>query len=131
MQRVFRKDAFYGDEQWNDIREHDGDLRDPASKTPWELACHQAMANIPNCDDIVRPREGRRRELIDHEGMSFRLYTEWCQYGDLSHLIHQCEDAGSHVPEEMIWNVAESLANCAVAMAEGGGQPGWREIVHR
>ena len=119
------------------MRFWDGDLRVPASLTPWEIATHEAMLDIPHLQHVVRLRESGRRELINHAERRFRLYIDWCPHGDLKSLIHTFEDAGRPVPEPLIWCIAEALAECAVAMAEGrvsnkgGPLEDWREVVHR
>lgn len=63
-------------DQWHDVRWFDGDMRHPASKTPNELACHNAVLSVQGLDYIPRLREGGRRDLIDDEVMKYRVYVE-------------------------------------------------------
>lgn len=132
---MYRKDVFWSESRWYDPRFWDGDLRDPASLTPWEIASHEAMLAIPGLQHVVRLRESGRRELINHAGQRFRLYVEWCPHTDLFGLIRGFRESERPIPEPMIWCVAEALAESAVAMAEGSinedeAVAGWREIIH-
>lgn len=98
-QRVFRKDVFYAHSEWDNVRYFDGDMRDQASKTPWELACHNAVLGVEGLEHVVRLREGRKPELIDHEAKKFRMYVEWCEHGDLSTLLAEYQRERKAVPE--------------------------------
>lgn len=124
-----------GVDQWHDVRWFDSDMRDPALKTPNELACHNAMLSVHGLDCIPRLREGGRRDLIDDEVMKYRVYVEWCKYGDLDSLMQRFEREERPIPEPFIWSVAEFLLECAIAMAEGTTSEmrdeEWQEIVHR
>ena len=135
LQRVFRKDVFLDRPDWYDVRQHDGDSRDPDSRTPNETACHNAMLGVNGLDYVPRLREGARRDLIDQDAMKFRMYIEWCQNRDLGDLIDSFARDQRPIPEPFIWYVAEGLAECALAMAQGSitqdQVDGWREIVHR
>ena len=107
-------------------------------KMPYELSCHEELLAIPTLGNIVRVRNGIHRGLIDNRIQKYRAYLERSPYGDLADLIKLYAEAGEHIPEPMVWCVAESLAICGVAMQKGRTDPNleedmprWEEIVHR
>lgn len=136
VQRVFRKDVHLSERSWDDPREWEGDVRDPASKIPNELACHNSLLQVTR-RNVVDFRESMHRGLIDNDACRYRLYIEWCQHQNLQDLIDSHRDHPSIVPEPMIWYVAEVLAKCGLAMEKGFAwidglaDDEWKQIVHR
>lgn len=123
---MFRKDVYLDDEAWFNPRHWEGDVKINNSKRPWEVACHVAMNGRSS---VV----GLRDASASHRTFSYRLYLNWTQHRDLHDLIDRYRRLGSHVPEPMVWHVAESLAEAGLAM-EGqvhGQAEDWAEIVHR
>ena len=111
-----------------------GDVRDPSTKSPNELACHDALHRINALNTVVPLREIFRRGLINDDNKSYRMYMPWCPHGDLKGLNRTHIINGTPVPEAMVWYVAECLVECGIAMENGslGGKvPGWVEIIHR
>lgn len=88
----------------------------------------------PGLRNVVRLRQGFPRDLIDNELLSYRFYTAWAAHIDLDQLIENHRRLGAHVPEPMVWYVAEALAECGKAMQHGSSGvpvPNWDQIVHR
>ena len=114
-------------------------MRDPTTKTPYELACHYALSQIQSLDSVIHTRGLLHRGLIDDREMRYRMYLEWAPYGDLDDLIEAYRAAPPHrIPEPMIWYTFWCLAECGLAMETGdvdlqhkGKRPGWWPIVHR
>lgn len=133
-QRVFRKDVFLTDKHWYDVRLWEGNVADDNAKVPLELACHDAMMDVPRFQNVIRLRERLHRGLIDHNFTRYKLYLEWSSKRDLEGLIQRYTAAGTHVPEPFIWYVAECLARCGLAMRQGDpthANRDWTAIVHR
>lgn len=123
------------EDDWTDAHRFQGDVRDPDSKIPWELATHAAASSVTNLNHVVAMIQGLNRNHIDHDNTSYRIYLEYCDQGDLDNLIERFIFWRKRIPEALIWHVAECLAEAAYAMAYGtlrdGEMPGWEEIVHR
>ena len=136
---MFRKDVYLDEKDWSSPRLWDGDVRDPNTKTPYELACHHALMQVPGLDSVIGMRETLGRGLIDNREMRYRMYLEWAPYGDLHELIEAYRNAPvHHIPEPMLWYTFLCLAECGLAMDNGHvnsqdpeKDPGWRDIVHR
>ena len=135
---MFRKDCFFSKTDWYDARKFAGNMRDPASKIPWEPYIHNILTQLPGLDNVVRLRTGGAyiQDYVDHESRSFRLYVEWCPHGDLHDLICRSAKDAEDIPEPWLWNVAECLFECVAMMKdgslEGRNRPAdWCEIVHR
>lgn len=147
------KDAAFS-HNWHDIASFAADplvpgssVADVNSRWPLEIHCHDAMSSIPGVDHVARLREPKRRQWINNEDKSYRLYIEWYGRGNLMNYIRRYREqrAGNphvHLPEPFLWHVAESLAKSGVAMRSGAmpGPPGapppppaagWQPIVHR
>ena len=126
---------------WYSPRYFNGDVRDPNSKTPYELACHDALLRVTK-RNVVNFREDLHRGLIDHDACTFRLYLEWCQHQDLMDLIGMHAKANDTIAEPFVWYVAEALAECGLVMEHGvasvdelanagNRERPWGQIVHR
>jgi len=133
-QRVFRKDVLWTTDDWSDARKFDGDVRHKEQKTPWELACHDALNTEAGCESVVRMREplNRNRHINDAQ-MTFKMYLEFCSHGSLQDLIGNHQASSTRIPESMVWNVAECLSDCGNAMYDGDRNAigHWDQMVHR
>jgi hypothetical protein len=132
-QRVFRKTVFLGDYDWRDPARWEGDVRQKFDKIPLELACYHTLVK-KNAARVVRTR--RRNydpHSVDHETLSFKVYTTWCKHGGLDQLIQLYRDENDYLPEPFIWSVAESLCRAGLAMADPNAVPhhSGGQIVHR
>lgn len=127
------------EQEWINPARWEGDIRDPATKTPFELTCNASMQSVHGLQNVAQLREAPHRGLIDNEACTYRVYIEWCAGQDLESLIDRHREANMPVPEPMIWYVAEVLAECGIAMEQGRSLPthpvpiltSWDEIVHR
>ena len=132
------KEVAMDDGDWTDASRFEGDVRDPDNKTPWELACHHAASGVDQMPHVVTMRGDARyidRDWIDNERESYKLYLEFCEYGDLDRLIERFRAWNKKIPEAFIWHVAECLTRACYGLTTGTlyGDPkaNWEEIVHR
>lgn len=91
-------------------------MRDPDLKTPYEISCHNVMLNVRGCKNVVHFRHPLHRGLIDNDGFCYSLYLDWCQNEDLDTFIEQHIRDNKIIPEGMIWNVLEAMADCGYIM---------------
>ena len=138
MQRLYRKDVYFGEAGWIDPKQWEGDMRDPDGKTPNELACHESLLAVTR-RYVVGMRESVHRGLIDNDLLTFKVYLEFCRYKDLMDLVieHSQPQHNIRFPEPFVWYVAEALATSGLAMEKGFAMmdgiqhDDWKEIVHR
>ena len=144
---MFRKEVQLSEGSWTYPLCWDGDVRNPDTKVPNELSCHSAVMKVIGAKNVVRLRGDVHRGLIDNESCTYRIYTEWSQHRDLHELISHYRErvqvnATAHMPEPMVWYIAEALADCGHAMELGLIPPppgfdwstlrlSWKQIVHR
>ncbi|KAK4542830.1 hypothetical protein LTR36_006206 [Oleoguttula mirabilis] len=141
--RIVRKDTFLDQDQWGSAAWIDGDLRDPGNRWPFEIACHSAVHRIKAraSGNIGVPRLIARH--VDDTDTMYKMYLEWCPFGDMSDLISAYRQAPKvnnlqpHIPEPVLWYLFRCLAEVGLAMEQGhtslddGPRGDWWQIVHR
>ena len=137
---MFRKDVLLGERDWFDPTKWEGDVRSMNNKLPYELVITNAMANVQWLDHTVRMHVAPQRAHVDDANLTYKLYLEWADKGNLQKLISEHKKRDVPIPEPMIWYTAEALALAGNAMLNGSvpdadgeddPQENWLEIVHR
>ena len=80
--------------EWIDPARWEGDIRDPATKIPFELTCNASLLSVAGLQNVADMREGLHRGLIDNDGCTYKIYLEWCENQDLEQLIVRHKDRG-------------------------------------
>ena len=89
---------------------------------------------VNNFHHVVRLRHLPDPVIVDDDNMTYRFYLAFEAHRDLCSLIHNHRQRNVHIPESMIWYIAEALAECGLAMQRGsldGVAAGGEQIVHR
>ncbi|EME46732.1 hypothetical protein DOTSEDRAFT_22768 [Dothistroma septosporum NZE10] len=143
VHRTVRKAIDYS-KTWYDVRSFSDPAGNNNARLPWELESHFHMrrAELPahqggigfSNEHIVALGGATDRRMVDDVKKLYRIYTEWCPYGDLSAIIdhYRATVPRETVPEPFIWAVADALIFAGVAMQTGseGGAPlaHWQQI---
>ncbi|PPJ50601.1 hypothetical protein CBER1_05727 [Cercospora berteroae] len=120
------------------------------SKRPAEVGALIRLNELPGSQSIIKLRNWHR---IYHEDartvVKYRLYLEWCGYGDLYQLSRKYTpydavrgyeppdtvEEEDWIPEPFVWACAEQLVNAGILMERGTFEkppvPPWSEIIHR
>lgn len=64
----------------------------------------------------------------------YRMYMEYCPYGDLGRILEHHRRINQPIPEPLIWHIFESLVNAGLLMEQGHitqAQNPWNQIFHR
>jgi hypothetical protein len=98
----------------------DGNVKDPDTKTHFELSCHSAMLNVQGAKNVVGLRSGIHRALMDNDSCSYRLYTAWNQHRDLQEMINHYQDEArvnpaAHIPEVSTLNISNATITTMTA----------------
>ena len=98
---------------------------------PYEVTCNEQLSAAAGTQKVVRIRFSLPPDALT---CSYKMYLKWAPHRDLADVIDQFWNQNEHIPEPMIWYVAEALAECGLAMEQGGldgPDADWDEIVHR
>jgi serine/threonine protein kinase len=91
---------------------YDADSSKPGlAKEAW----WQNQINQNGCDDILYLR---RYKFYQNDNL-YRLYMEYCPYGDLDRLRYRYRAYGKYLPELFLWHLFSALASAIRAMEEG------------
>ncbi|KAM3425459.1 hypothetical protein BST61_g7405 [Cercospora zeina] len=125
---------------------------DYRAKQPAEIGALNRLNAAPNSQSIIKLRNWNRLFLadVDQVPAQYRLFLEWCGYGDLYDLSRKYTPYGDRrrwprpataaeedwIPEPFIWACFEQLVNAGMLMQRGSytqvqGPPVWPEIIHR
>lgn len=107
--------------------------------TPWELECHRLATDVEDNDTdplggFVRLKTSDRAIVgswVDRAAKLYKVYTEWCPFGDLADLVDFYIDNQRRIPEPMIWHIAESLIRSGQRMLDVAINNNGNQIVHR
>ncbi|KAK5170993.1 uncharacterized protein LTR77_004137 [Saxophila tyrrhenica] len=129
--RAARKDTHFKWYQLVDATFWAGDPKDPAGRIPLEYHCQSKVWSRPEALNVV---EALKCE-VDTKRLVYRLYTEFCAYGDVGGIVKQARMMQRPPPKAWIWMVFSKLVECGLILEKGSvsseGVEGWREIVHR
>ena len=127
--RVVRKDTQMSDEDWPGSQYWHVDPNNPDSREPSEYFCQrliQGSRNAPNRKIV----QARKCELDDANRV-YRLYTDYCPYGDLNNLIIENNMKLVKIPEAWMWMAFSLLVDAGLAMEKGNGKEPAVQVVHR
>ncbi|KAK5170931.1 uncharacterized protein LTR77_004075 [Saxophila tyrrhenica] len=112
----------------------------------WGNPRDRTTKRVPMEMELLRDRPGSakvvhsRAHHVDDEGRFYKLYMNYCLYGDLFQVIgigygcHSPEDVP--IPEAVIWMIFKDLTEACLLLEYGDataktGVPDWTPIVHR
>jgi hypothetical protein len=80
-----------------------------------EEAIMRYLSSLSNSQNVVRPLA-----VALYEGLRmYRIYMEYCPYGDLEGTIERYVASGARIPEGRIWAIFEGLLNVLCLMRDG------------
>lgn len=97
-------------------------MKDPDTKTPFELSCHSALLNVNGADNIARLKQDIHRGLINNDSCAYKLYLAWSPHRDLHTLISYYRDQvnmnpAAHIPEVSCTEYCEPFIFITIALA--------------
>lgn len=109
--------------------------RDPRATNgkhlPNEVVAMYNLRGLLGSETVVRIRNFR----LDTPSKMYRIYLEYCQFGDLYSFSDDYRGDPVGVPEPFLWHTFESLAVSGLLMEQGGLESNpinvWDVIVHR
>ncbi|KAF2211824.1 hypothetical protein CERZMDRAFT_98258 [Cercospora zeae-maydis SCOH1-5] len=127
-------------------------LDNPRDRQPAEIGALNRLNALPNSQSIIQLRNWNRlyNTDADNEASKYRVFLEWCGYGDLYNFSRKYTPYGDvrgrprprtveredWIPEPFLWACFEQLVNAGVLMQRGNYNPVqapqyWSEIIHR
>ncbi|KAL8849600.1 MAG: hypothetical protein Q9221_005428 [Calogaya cf. arnoldii] len=111
---LFQKENSDGKTNSICIKQKNNYRKDHKLRKPTEVTVLEDLRDRPE-NGSVRLLGYRRYPKI----MAHRLYMEFCEHGNLYHLIHRYRRRKQYLPEEFIWDVFLRLVNATKAMNSG------------
>ena len=105
--------------------------RNPKQMIPMEHNCQTKLQHQPQ--GALHVVWDRKCE-VDTTAGSYRLYTNYCPFGDVHNLIEKNNSGLCKIPEAFMWMMFSVLTDCGLIMERGGVEAvhaGWKQIVHR
>lgn len=89
LQRIVRKDQYLSQWQWKNMCIVDLDLA-TITRVPLEIQVHQKLLTIPDIRSFVNITN----TVVDLHNSMYRMYLEYCPFGDLSELRGRYQENG-------------------------------------
>ncbi|KAK4555972.1 hypothetical protein LTR86_007192 [Recurvomyces mirabilis] len=115
MDRVVVKDTYLNPAQWADIRKWQ--VRDPKRGVmrPMEYGIQRKLRSTRD----HRHFAGVRKCKVFAKRRMYRLYTDYCSYGNGATLIEGYTHHKRQLPEDFLWCLLLALADAALVMEQG------------